>query len=74
MTRKPDTSLHIVDESYAYSQCGECGNTIKFGGGALAHTSCPACGARYTADRDRAAVTLDYMPTDEEFWAENDDC
>lgn len=73
MTRNFDTSLHVVDETYAWSECADCGNTIKFGEGATVHTACPACGARYSADREKQTVSLDYMPSDEEFWAENDD-
>ena len=67
-----NTTLGIVDTDYAWSECSQCGNTVKFGGGQTSSTVCPACGTRHTADRATATVETGYIPTDEELWAEED--
>lgn len=72
-THQTDTSLHIVSDDYAWSECSECGNTIKFGEGP--HTVCPACGSRHQADRSTSTVTCTFVPDavdDEEYWDDQD--
>ena len=71
-TTKFDTVLRVESTDYAWSECGECGNTIKFGPGENPSTVCPGCGARHEADRAAKSVTVTRILTDDESWAELD--
>lgn len=47
------TPLTVVDDGYAWIECAECGNTVKFGP-RPGNGVCPACNRRYHAESTEA--------------------